>query len=892
MTLSAGTRLGPYEITGAIGAGGMGEVFRARDTKLNRDVAIKVLPAEFASDQERVARFKREAQILASLNHPNIAGIYGLEETGSGSGAVVALVMELVDGEDLAVRLRRGALPVDEAIAIARQIAEALEEAHEHGIIHRDLKPANVKVTPDGKVKVLDFGLAKAMEGAGAGSGSGLGSESAVSHSPTISRHATEAGLILGTAAYMSPEQARGKKVDRRADIWSFGVVLFEMLSGERLFAGETVTDVLAAVVRAEPDWSLLPGDLPPTLRVFLRRCLQKDAKQRVGDIHDVRLALEGGFDVAAPLPASASAAPIARRPSLAWVGAAVAFAALAALAAWQLKPTPVVDRPVTRFSLVLDESQRLASSLGAFNWSPDGRRLAFRANGRLFVRDLDSLKARELTAATGNGQAFSPDGKTLLYRTASGLSRLPLGGGPPQELLKLETMGGAAWIDNERIVYSDGTTIFRMSANGGASEPIVKVSPPGALGFPEILPGGRAMIYAESRGGRPFTMVKRLDSDEKPRELVPGAPGARYIGSGHLIFGLEGRVMVAPFDARRLELTGPATPIPESAYVASSGLPSAAVSDSGSLAYLAGDEVMSLQLSWVDERGQRTTALGTPRNYSDIALSPDGRRVVAHLWDQDNDIWIGDLTRGALTRITYSVDTEEETPVWSPDGREVAYAATREGRRFIFRKSADGGASTPETKVWESKEHSHLNSWSPDGRTMLVQIRRDKTLEDVLAVDVATGVAKDVLASQFSEGWARFSPDGRSIAYASDESGRFEVYVQPYPTLNTRAVVSTTGGVEPVWSPDGRKLYFRSAENVMVAEVTSASPIAFSQPHPLFADRFTRTQGLMHTHFDVGKDGRLLMIESPTGAAGGGRQEIQIVLNWSETLKRLAPGK
>jgi Tol biopolymer transport system component len=664
------------------------------------------------------------------------------------------------------------------------------------------------------------------------------------------------------------------------------------MLSGERLFAGETVTDVLAAVVRAEPDWTLLPGDVPPTLQVFLRRCLQKDPKQRVGDIHDVRLALDGAFDVTMPAPPQAAAAAVPRRPTTAWVAAALGLAGLAGLASWSLKPGTVVDRPVTRFSLVLDESQRLASSLGAFSWSPDGRQLAFRANGRLLVRDLDSLKARELTAASSTGQAFSPDGKMLLYRTVSGLSKIPVGGGPPQELLKLETMVGAAWIDNERIAYSDGAAIYRMSANGGAAEPMVKAAPPGAVGLPEVLPGGRAMIYAQSAAGRASTMVKRLDSDEKPRELVAGAAGARYIGSGHLIFGLEGRVMVAPFDARRLELTGPATPIPETAYVASSGIPAAAVSDSGSLAYLPGDEVMSLQLSWVDERGQRTTALGTPRNYSDIALSPDGRRVAAHLWDQDNDVWVGDLGRGALTRITYSVEAEEETPVWSPDGRDLAYAATRGNGRFVYRKSADGGASTPETKIWESKEHSHVNSWSRDGRTLLVQIRRDKTLEDVVAVDVGTGVAKDVLASQFSEGGARFSPDGRSIAYASDESGRFEVYVQPYPALNTRAVVSTSGGVEPVWSPDGRKLYFRSPENLMVAEITTASPIAFSQPRPLFADHFTRTQGLMHTHYDVARDGRLLMIESPTGSPGGGRQEIQIVLNWAETLKRLAPTK
>ena len=893
MTLASGTRLGPYEVTGAIGAGGMGEVFRARDTKLNRDVAIKVLPAEFANDPERLARFTREAQTLASLNHPNVAHVYGFEGATLPDGTTAHfLAMELVEGEDLSERLKRGPIPVEESIAIAKQIAEGLEEAHDHGIIHRDLKPANVKMTPEGRVKVLDFGLAKAMEGASA-TGSSSGSQSQVSQSPTISRHATAAGIILGTAAYMSPEQARGKKVDRRADIWSFGALLFEMLTGQRAFQGDDITDVLAAVVRAEPEWVLLPRDVPPGLQLFLRRCLHKDVKQRIGDIHDVRLALDGAFEPPTPNPTAVSSSPQSRTLSMAGLAGVVALAALAGALAWRLKPPPAVDRPIVRFSLALGEGQRLAGTVGAITWSRDGRLLAYRANGRLFVRGLDDPKAREVTAALSSGQWFSPNGKMLLYRTINGLSKIAVEGGAAQDLVRQESLAGAEWIDDEHIIYSDSAAIYRMPAGGGAPETLVKAPPSGQIGFPQPLPGGRAFIYTDGSTGRVAAMIKRLDTDEKPRELLKGAVGARYISSGYLVYGLEGRMMVAPFDGDRLELVGPSVPVPEPVYVASSGLPSAAVSDSGSLAYLPGDEVMSLRLTWVNERGERANALGTTRNYSDIALSPDGHRVVTHLWDQDNDIWTGDLARGTLTRLTFSVDTEEETPVWSPDGREIAYAASRPSGRLILRKAADGGASSPETKVWESKEHSHLNAWSHDGKTMLVEIRRDKTLNDVVAVDVATGAAKDVLASQFSESSARLSPDDRWIAYVSDESGRPEVYVQPYPSLESRTIVSTAGGVEPVWSRDGRKLYFRSAENLMVADLATTSPIAFSQPRPLFADRFTRTQGLMHTHYDVARDGRLLMIESPNGGAGAsGHQEIQIVLNWAETLKRLAPGK
>lgn len=896
MPLPAGTRFGPYELVNLLGEGGMGEVYRARDTALGRDVALKILPELFAADADRLARFEREAQALASLNHPNIAQVYAIAAIPAGPGATSggrAIVMELVEGEDLSERIKRGPIPLDEALALARQIAFALEAAHDAGIIHRDLKPANIKVRPDGTTKVLDFGLAKSF-GADATT-----SASSLANSPTLTARATELGMVLGTAAYMAPEQAKGRAVDRRADVWAFGVVLYEMLTGRRAFGGDDVTEVMAAVIRDTPDPNALPAGTPLGVRRLLRRCLEKDARKRLRDMGDAGVELDEAM--AAPAadalgPTTAVAAQTAaRRSPFALAGAAVLLVALAAAAAWSLKPAPVIDRPLARFTVTLDDGQRLGNvNTQNLAWSRDGRRLAYRADGVIYVRSLDDETPREVVKSPGVGQWFSPDGDTLVYHTPSGYSKVAAAGGGSQEIASLTDFGGLHWFEDGTIVYSDEKSIKRIPDTGGAPTVLLAAPEGSRVVLPQLLPGGRALLYTliDARTSQRGTAVKALgDAAGEPRQVLPGVQGARYVSSGHLIYALDGRFMAVPFDVDRLEVTGSAVPLPEAVYVSSGGAAQLAVSDTGALAYVASEEAQALQLSWMDGQGQTRPAVTVPRNYSDLVLSPDGRRAALHLWDQDNDIWVADLVRGGLTRLTFTKD-EEETPVWSSDGKQLAYAAAaRDGTRGVFIRPADGSAAAVERKVWEDPDHFHVNDWSRDGRTLFVEVRRADTNNDIVAIDVQAGTAKNLLASPYAEYNARLSPDGKWLAYVSEESGQAEVYVQPYPSLDARVPISTAGGREPVWARDGRKLFFRSDDSVMEAALTSASPLEFAAPRVMFRDTFTRTQGTAHTHFDVAPDGRFLMIENPNQGTIG-RQQIHIVLNWAEELKRLAPVK
>ncbi len=880
MGLTTGQRLGPYEIVDAIGKGGMGEVYRARDTSLGRDVALKVLPELFASDAERLARFEREAQALAALNHPNIAQVYAIAEGR-------AIVMELVDGEDLAQRLARGPLPVDEALPIARQIALALEAAHDAGIIHRDLKPANIKVRPDGTVKVLDFGLAKSFAADPSTSAASL------ANSPTLTARATELGVVLGTAAYMAPEQAKGRAVDRRADVWAFGVVLYEMLTGRRAFGGDDVTEVMAAVLRDTPDQAVLPADTPAAVRRLLRRCLQKDARKRLRDMGDAGAELDDAMTGAEPDPVTVTTATTPSRSPLAMAGGALLLAGVASAAAWALKPAPVPDQPLARFALLLNDGQRLNNTNNPnLTWSRDGRHLAYRADGAVFVRSLDTLEPREVVRATGSGQWFSPDNSSLVYRTTSGLSTVPFGGGGGGvELVRTAEFGGLDWLDDNTIVYSDHETLKRLPSGGGAATVLLTAPEGTTVGGPRVVPGGRALVYTLVAANNSTTVVAAPLGDNglgEGKTVLTGVNGATYVRSGHLIYTVDARPMAVPFDAERLEVAGPAVALPESIYVGSTLLPQMAVSDTGTMAYVSAVEAQALQVAWVDRQGRSTTAIKVPRNYSDLMLAPDGRRAAFHLWDEDNDVWIGDLSRGGLTRLTFT-DDEEETPVWSPDGRQVAYAAGRPGKRGLFIRAADGSAAAVERKIWEDADHFHVNDWSRDGRTLLVEVRRQATTNDIVAIDVDTGTATVLLGSAYSEYNARLSPDGRWLAYVSDESGQAEVYVQPYPSLDARVAVSTAGGREPVWARNGRALFFRSADEVMEAAVTSLTPLEFGVPLALFRDTFVRTQGAGHTHFDVAADGRFLMIENPK-QDNVSRQQIHIVLNWFDQLKRIAP--
>ena len=877
MALPAGTRIGSYEIVAPLGAGGMGEVYRARDARLNREVAIKVLPQTFAADRERLARFEREAQTLAALNHQNIAHVHGVIDEPA------ALVMELVEGEDLSARLSRGAIPLDEALPIARQIADALEAAHERGIIHRDLKPANIKLRADGVVKVLDFGLAKALDPAEI-------SNSELRNSPTLTSPATMMGMILGTAAYMAPEQAKGRAVDRRADVWAFGVVLYEMLTGRRAFEGGDVSEVLASVIKDTPSAEALPAGTPIAIRRLIRRCLEKDRAKRLDSMAAARLeideALSGGGE---SVSAAASQRPPGRRSLAAMAGAVLGLLAVGAALAWTLKPEPVVDRPVARFGVTLPDGQPFGSySLPILDISPDGRRVVYRTSQAIHVRDLHEEEPRELTRAPGSGIWMSPDGETVLFRTPSGLSRVPVTGGAVRDLIAVADFTGAHWHHDGAIIYSTPKAIWRVPDQGGSPQALIQATKSQSLGWPQLLPGNR-LLYSmwETETSEPVTMMSALDGTNA--RVVMKAAHARYLDSGHLLYGREGRAYAVAFDLAREEVSGTPVAVPETVHVnQSSGWLQISVARTGTAAYVSNRASENrTRLVWAGG-GAISVALDSPRVYSDPRLTPDGRRVALHLWDQQNDIWVGDLVRGRLTRLTFTSE-EEETPVWSPDGRELAFAADRgPGARQVVRKAADGGAAAPEHVIWQTADHFHVTDWSPDGRTIIVEIRRAGTANDLLAIDVASGKERVLVASAFRERQARLSSDGKWLAYTSDESGRDEVYVQPFPSLQGRAMVSAAGGTEPVWSRDGRRLFFRGAAQMLSSSLTSTSPLEFAPPATLFADTFTRTQGETHTHFDVDAAGRFLMIDQGDLRTPRERDQIHIVLNWAEQLKKL----
>src|SRR6266581_8053661 len=722
MTLAAGTKLGPYEILAPVGAGGMGEVYRARDTKLARDVALKVLPEAFAKDCERMARFQREAQMLASLNHPNIASIYGLEE----SGGVRALVMELVEGPTLAERIatrnRRDSggaglapparaqqaapLPLDEVLSIAKQIAEALEAAHDRGIIHRDLKPANIKVTEGGKVKVLDFGLAKAFNP----------QDSAVNlnqtNSPTLGIAATQAGVFVGTAAYMSPEQARGKPLDKRTDIWSFGCVLYETLTGRQAFAAETVSDTIAAILGRDPDWQALPAETPANIRVLLRRCLQKDVTHRFRDIGDARIEIEEALDPSRAIPVIGAvlAEPRAarRRRAITWSLTVLAAASIG-VALWSLLRAPALPtRPIVRLSVALPPSDRLALGLTpVVALSPDGSRLAYVANHsgaqQLYVRPIDHLEA---TAIPGTESAespfFSPDGQWLGFFAEGKLKKVSLSGGAALDLCSAAANRGASWGPDDNIILTPSfgvSGLFRVSAAGGTPKPLTILDhKKGEFShrWPEILPGAKAVLFTNG-GGASFDdariAVQSLETGER-RTLLEGGTYARYVPSGHLVYAHAGGLLAVPFDLKRLEVTGTPVSILEGVSMSSlNGVAQFSFSGDGSLAYVSGGlSVGERTLLWVDRKGAAQPIPAPPRGYISPRLSPDGQRLAVGISGSSWGVWLYDLARGTLTRLAETLLIP--FPTWTPDGKRLTANLVRQAPLNFSWMPADGGGS------------------------------------------------------------------------------------------------------------------------------------------------------------------------------------------------------
>lgn len=861
----------------------MGDVYRAHDSKLNRDVAIKVLPEAFAQDPDRVARFQREAQVLASLNHPNIAAIYGVEE----SDGIRALVMELVEGPTLADRIAAGPIPFDEVLTIARQIADALEVAHERGIIHRDLKPANVKVTPDDKVKVLDFGLAKIA--------STDTPSSDLSHSPTMIQ-GTQAGIILGTAAYMSPEQAKGKIVDKRTDIWAFGCLIFEMYSGKQCFNGETLTDTLAAVVRAEPDWGCLPASTSPAILRLLRRCLNKDPKQRLRDIGDARFEIDrlDGSEIVVTTPEAKGGNRWQSR-------LAIGLFVVAALAAGFLISRFVGPRPTTAPQVIrlihtipVDQvasgPQRNRVAI-----SPDGSKLVYAANERLYMRSLDSVNAVELPGTEGAmSPFFSPDGQWVGFLARPHIKKVSINGGAAVLICAVPDPIGMNWgPDNTILIGGIYGGILRVSANGG--NPVVVIPPSPSLAYlhPQFLPDGKSFLFQRGRPGNFDTnelVMRSLDRDDET-VVLHGGYDFRYLKSGYILFAQGARnqrldLSMVGFDVKARAVVGnPVTAVRNVRDSSAGSSSNFAVSDLGTLAYVPSPQVegSGTKLAFVDRSGKVSVLPTEARDYSDPRVSPDGRFVAAHLQGDQNDVWVSEVARGALTRLSYDPG-EDETPSWSPDGRTVAWSATRsELVRGVFRRPSDGSGS--EELVWRLDKHCHVHDWTPDGKTLVLEILDPDSSGDIWRLNLdGTPTATVFLNSPFNERNSRLSPDGHWLAYVSDESGRDEVYIQAFPQGGSKLQVSSNGADQPVWSHDGSKLFIRGGGSIQEVPFRSGAPPSIGSITSLFPDRFENPQAGGHTGYDVFPDGRFLMIQSQ--APSGSREEIIVVVNWIEEMK------
>jgi serine/threonine protein kinase len=887
-----GKTLAHYEITSQLGKGGMGEVYLAKDRKLSRDVAIKVLPEEFAKDTDRIARFQREAKLLASLNHTNIAAIYGLEE----SGGTNFLVLELVEGDTLADRIKAAPIPVEESLKLALQIAEALEAAHEKGVIHRDLKPANIKVTPDGKVKVLDFGLAKAFAGDQA--------ELNLSNSPTLSDAATQQGVILGTAAYMSPEQAKGKTVDKRADIWAFGVVLFEMLMGRQLYNGETVSETLAAVLLREPDFSALPPNLHPRIRLLLERCLEKDVKNRYSGIGDARVDIQKALADPRGILAQVGADEKRRatlQQMLPWLAAAVALTAIIAGALiWHLKPAPPAQpRQVIRLDHILPDDQQIVLppvGLGhTLAVTSDGNQFAYSTSRGIYLRSVNELNASLITGTEDdNPQSpfFSPDDQWIGYwsQKDSKLKKIAVRGGAPVALCDVvrgSAVFGAVWYADNTIIYADFSRgIFRVSANGGTPEILVKGY---SLG-PQLLPDGKSLLFTNYiQLSSPKIVVQELSSG-KQKELFPGS-GAEYLPTGHILYGLANSddLFAVPFDLQKLEMKGGGIPLVKDVKLF-------AVSSSGTLVYLPmASGPAGMTPVWVYLDGKEEPLGAPPDNYQDPKISPDGTRVAFTISGQNTDIWIWDLMRKTMSRLTFEKRSEVR-PVWTPDSKQIIFWSGRD--KGSYRKASDGtGAEEKLFSVSNAEVYPYCTT--KDGKLLLTEETRDRSKWQIGAYSLeGNRERKPVLESpDYSVEFPSISPNGKWLAYESSESAKGDIFVRPFPDVNKgRWQISINGGSCPIWSPDGRELFYLSEDDIAVTAVGVRTEGGFSpgMPRKLFP-RNPYLESNNGAPWDIHPDGkRFLMLRKAgtTASTGDPWRKITIVLNWFEELKQRAPVK
>jgi Tol biopolymer transport system component len=893
MAILPGTRLGPYEVVSAIGAGGMGEVYSARDTRLNRNVALKVLPEIFAADAERMARFEREAKVLASLNHPNIAAIYGLEESGS----TRALVMELIEGPTLAERIAAGPIPLDEALPIAEQVAGALEYAHAHNVIHRDLKPANIKVTAEGTVKVLDFGLAKALADDPA-------SES-LANSPTLSAMATRKGVILGTAAYMSPEQARGKEVDKRTDIWAFGCVQFELLTGKQAFTGEDITEILAAVVKTEPDWNRLPTNIPPALRMLLKRCLQKDRTLRLRDAGDARIEIQEAL--AAPRDATVAQAAAVPKSKLWAVAAGLAVLLIAALwAPW--RATRPIERPLVRLDVDLGPNVSLGGYSGADAIiSPDGTRLVYMSQGRLFTRRLDQPNTTELAGTQGAyAPFFSPDGQWVAFFSSGKLQKISVDGGPPIALCNTGAGMGGSWGEDGNIIASLRSPggLSRIPSVGGAPTPVTELQTGEVTHrWPQILPGGKAVLFTANATGNGFSEanieVMSL-ADHRTKTLVRGGAFGRYLPSGHLVYVNRGTLFAVPFDVNRLEVRG--TPVPMLDQVGSDAYGAAQFdfSQTGTLIYRGGEAGSGLlTVQWLDSDGKMQPLLAKPGPYLRPHLSPDGQRLALEIpQGAERDVWIYELQRDTMTRLTFGAGGAVAVgPVWSPDARYIAF----EGRDGILLTRSDG-AGKPQP-LTQSKNLQVPFSFAPDGKRLALHEQKPSGGFVLWTVPLESdgaglraGKPEIFLQDAFDDRHPMFSPDGRWLAYTSNQSGDYQVYVRAFPDKGGKWQISSDGGAYPVWSRNGRELFFRSNDNrIMVAAYTVKGDSFVADKPRVWSEKRLADFGTVGiANYDLAPDGKRVVALMPAESAQGQQAQSHVIflMNWFDEVRRRVPAE
>jgi len=893
MSLVAGTKLGPYEIVAPLGAGGMGEVYRAKDTRLDRTVAIKVLPPHLADTLDSRQRFEREARAVSSLNHPHICTLH---DVGSQDGTEY-LVMEYLEGETLAARLEKGPLPLEQLLKIGMEVADALDKAHRQGIIHRDLKPGNIMLTKS-SAKLLDFGLAKAM----APLSTGVTMTVAAMQTTPV----TQQGTIVGTFQYMAPEQVEAKELDARSDIFSFGAVLYEMVTGKRAFPGKSQLSVASAILEKEPEpISTLQPMTPPALERAVKRCLAKDPEDRWQTARDLLLELkwiaEGGSQVTLAQTGAGKSVRGRWRGILLWGVVSLLLAAITGLAMWNMKPVP--PQPVSRTVITLPPGQRLAQlNQPAVALSPDGSHLAYVAvqggKQQIYLRAMDSLEATPILGTEGAVYPFfSPDGQWLGFFAGQKLKKVHVSGGVPQTLSDATLAHGASWSSQSTIAFSPASASFLdlVSEAGGEPQPLTRLEG-GEVShrWPEFLPGGKVFLFAASKSSFNWTnsqiAVQAVGTGER-RNLIQGATQPHYAPSGHLIYAQGSTLMAVPFDAQRVAVTGPAVPVVENvSHAPIAGAAQYSISATGSLVYVPGGvQADQRSLVWVARNGAEQAVAAPARAYLFPRISPDGRRVAVGITEGETQLWLYDFSREAETRFTFE-GSVNLNPIWTPDGKRIAFQSSKEGPPNIYWQKADGSGGLE--RLTTAQNANVPMSWSPDGQLLAFFEVHPSTQRDIWVLRMSDRKAEPFLRTRFDESVPRFSPDGHWLAYISNESGRYEIYVQPFPGPGGKWQISTEGGTEPAWNPNGRELFYRSGDKMMAVDIVTQPSFAAGKPRMLFSGPYEPSPATS-PNYDVSMDGQRFLMLKPAEASEAAPTQINVVLNWSEELKRrVPPGK